>query len=193
MRGDSTGDGTVDVSDPIATLGALFLGDGELSCEDAADSNDDEEVDLSDAVHTLLYLFGGGEAPPAPGPRACGRDPDGAFPPRSPGDALGCGRHASCAPGTTGVYRLYDNGIVCVTWPCPSWTAAGEDGKEIPVTDVDMAPLGLPPEKAQEVWLELGEGRWRVRGYTVPGPEGPAGIGTTFVVLELVEPAGEAG
>ena len=34
-------DGTVEISDAVATLGVLFLGQGEITCDDAADSNDD--------------------------------------------------------------------------------------------------------------------------------------------------------
>ena len=36
-RGDSNDDGAVDVSDAITTLGVLFLGDGEITCRDAAE------------------------------------------------------------------------------------------------------------------------------------------------------------
>lgn len=76
VRGDSNADRTVDVSDPVNTLGWLFLGGAELSCLDAADSNDDERLDLSDAAHALVYLFLGGPAPSAPFP-GCGADPRG--------------------------------------------------------------------------------------------------------------------
>ena len=57
VRGDTNGDDTVDISDPIATLGFLF-GDVAISCEDAADSNDDGRIDISDPIDTLGYLFG---------------------------------------------------------------------------------------------------------------------------------------
>jgi len=39
-------------------------------------------LSLTDAVYTLRYLFLGGDAPPPPGPVACGPDPTE--------DALGC-------------------------------------------------------------------------------------------------------
>ncbi len=74
-RADSNQDGTVDITDPIVTLGFLFLGNPAPGCLDAADSNDDEEVDLSDPVHTLSHLFLGGDAPPDPGTSTCGPDP----------------------------------------------------------------------------------------------------------------------
>lgn len=75
LRGDANADGNVDLSDPVATLGVLFLGDGFLVCDDAADANDDGALDLSDAVHTLRFLFAGGPGPSVPGPDECGDDP----------------------------------------------------------------------------------------------------------------------
>jgi hypothetical protein len=53
----------------------LFLGQGEITCQDAADSNDDGEVDISDAVATLGVLFVGQGVIPLPGMHDCGRDP----------------------------------------------------------------------------------------------------------------------
>jgi hypothetical protein len=74
-RGDTNGDGAVDLSDAIATLGFLFLGEGTATCLDALDVNDDGQVDLSDPIGVLGFLFQGAAAPPAPGPDACGPDP----------------------------------------------------------------------------------------------------------------------
>jgi hypothetical protein len=75
IRGDANGDGGVDISDALATLGFLFLESGEQPrCLDAADSNDDGKVDVSDSLATLGYLFLGLE--PLPPPRgAPGEDP----------------------------------------------------------------------------------------------------------------------
>lgn len=87
-RGDTNGDGRLDVSDPVATLGALFLGSDPIACLDAADANDDGATDISDAVAVLAYLFLGGREPPAPGPLACGPDPGA--------DALDCGSYEAC-------------------------------------------------------------------------------------------------
>jgi hypothetical protein len=53
IRGDANGDGALDIADPVATLGFLFLGDAVPGCLEAANTNDDGEVDISDAVHTL--------------------------------------------------------------------------------------------------------------------------------------------
>jgi len=64
-RGDSNGDGAVDLADAISILNYLFAG-GTTDCLDANDSNDDGTVDISDAVFLLLYLFAGGDQPPPP-------------------------------------------------------------------------------------------------------------------------------
>jgi hypothetical protein len=80
-RGEANADGVLDISDPVAVLGFLFLGTDTPPCIDAADANDDGELDISDPVHGLSFLFLGGPAPPAPFPD-CGADPTD--------DALGC-------------------------------------------------------------------------------------------------------
>jgi hypothetical protein len=56
-RGDSNGDGFVNISDPIHLLGCSFLGTSCPTCDDAADANDDGEVNISDAVFGLNCLF----------------------------------------------------------------------------------------------------------------------------------------
>ncbi|MCZ6792712.1 MAG: hypothetical protein O7J95_03760, partial [Planctomycetota bacterium] len=74
VRGDANGDGRVDVSDPVSTLGYLFLGSSEIRCLDAADANDDGELAISDPIRTLQLLFLGGPRLPAPYPTR-GEDP----------------------------------------------------------------------------------------------------------------------
>ncbi len=75
LRGDSTGDSTVNIADAINTLSYLFTTEvTTLSCPDAADTNDDGGVDLSDVVKTLAYLFSD-SVMPEPGGAACGYDP----------------------------------------------------------------------------------------------------------------------
>jgi len=74
-RGDANGDGSTDLSDGVETLGFLFLGEGQLPCEDAADFNDDSSVDLADAVSLFDHLFLRGPGASLPGGAACGRDP----------------------------------------------------------------------------------------------------------------------
>ena len=90
-RGDSNIDGKVDIADPVATLGCLFLGEECSSCPDAADGNDDGTLDLSDAVHVLNWLFLGGRAPPAPGPIECGEDETADRLPACAYELRGCG------------------------------------------------------------------------------------------------------
>jgi hypothetical protein len=74
VDGDGDGDGRIEVNDPIAILGRLFLGTEPFHCEDAADSDDDGEVNLTDVIVTLSWLFLGGEPLPPPGPERCGED-----------------------------------------------------------------------------------------------------------------------
>lgn len=74
VRGDVSGDGTLDLSDPIALLGFLFLGEASGGCDDALDSDDNGSVNIADAVILLNFLFAGGPAPPTPFPEA-GADP----------------------------------------------------------------------------------------------------------------------
>jgi hypothetical protein len=73
-RGEINGDGRIDISDGIVLLGALFLGQGGIICEKAADVNDEGRLDISDAISLFNYLFSGGQAPRAPF-TSCGQDP----------------------------------------------------------------------------------------------------------------------
>lgn len=74
VRGDSNGDGKVNISDPEMTLSYLFLGGGRPRCFDAADANDDGKLDISDPISTLYFLFAGGPKPRPPFPEP-GEDP----------------------------------------------------------------------------------------------------------------------
>ena len=74
IRADSNSDGTLDISDPVRTLEALFVDGVRPLCLKSHDSNDDGVVDLSDAVFSLFFLFQGGAAPGTPFP-SCGEDP----------------------------------------------------------------------------------------------------------------------
>ncbi len=65
LRGDTNGDGQVNLADAILTLQHLF-GGTPIECEDAADANDDGVLNLADAVFTLSYLFGPVESLPPP-------------------------------------------------------------------------------------------------------------------------------
>src|SRR5262245_17800814 len=70
VRGDGNGDGTLDLTDAVAVLGYLFLGDASLRCPDAADFNDSDRLDLADAIQALEFLFRGGPPPAQPYPAA---------------------------------------------------------------------------------------------------------------------------
>ncbi len=86
-RGDSNGDGMVNIADPIASL-ELFIGvDNVVDCDDALDANDDGGVDVADPVYVLSYLFSGGSEPPAPF-MICGFD--------STDDAIRCDEFPLC-------------------------------------------------------------------------------------------------
>lgn len=77
LRGDSNGDGMLNLADPLAGLDFLFL-TGVSLCRDAEDANDDGVLNLTDPIYTLNYLFASGPALAAPF-LACGEDgtPDG--------------------------------------------------------------------------------------------------------------------
>ena len=81
IRGDFNMDGQVDISDPVALLQHLYLGNPG-TCLDAGDVNDNEVLDITDAIRILAFLFQQGQVPAAPFPVA-GIDPDD-------GGALGC-------------------------------------------------------------------------------------------------------
>lgn len=95
FRGDTNGNGTMDLTDGIFIFYFLFLGGPASSCNEAIDTNNSGTVDLTDGVVVLNHLFLGGPPPPAPGPPAggaCGPDTD---PLGSPGD-LGCEEYTAC-------------------------------------------------------------------------------------------------
>ncbi|MBN1422400.1 MAG: IPT/TIG domain-containing protein, partial [Planctomycetes bacterium] len=73
IRGDVSGDGTIDLGDPIQLLNHLFA-NGTIDCPDAADGDDDGNLTIGDAVGVMWYLFGGGLSPRQPFP-AAGSDP----------------------------------------------------------------------------------------------------------------------
>jgi cytochrome c peroxidase len=87
LRGDATGEGRFDITDPINVLNCLFAGAACPPCEDATDSNDDGQVNISDPIHSLGCKFLGTACPPPPF-EACGPDP-------TP-DELGCGGFMGC-------------------------------------------------------------------------------------------------
>ena len=75
-RGDANDDGSIDLSDVVFHLGALFIpGSKDVFCADAADVNDDGQLDVSDPIYLLGSLFIPG-SPAVPLPSiGCGFDP----------------------------------------------------------------------------------------------------------------------
>jgi hypothetical protein len=61
--GDANADSKLDISDPIAILGFLFLGGPGPRCAAAGDANGDGKVDISDPVRILGFLFLGSPPP----------------------------------------------------------------------------------------------------------------------------------
>ncbi len=74
IRGDSNGDGAIDISDPIRVLSWQFADGVAPPCLKAADFNDGGGVDIADAIAALSWLFSDGFDPAPPHPR-CGADP----------------------------------------------------------------------------------------------------------------------
>ena len=70
VRGDSNGDGFLEISDAIATVLHLFVGASALECEDHGDFDDNGQLQVTDAIATLAFLFQEGVAPRAPYPDA---------------------------------------------------------------------------------------------------------------------------
>ncbi len=89
-RGDTTQDGVLNITDAVKIFGILFLGDPDISCQEAKDVNDDGAVNITDGIRILGFLFLGQPAPAAPGHENCGPDPA-----NSAGD-LGCESHPPC-------------------------------------------------------------------------------------------------
>ncbi len=74
VRGDVYVDQRINITDPVALLGYLFVDQVIESCPDALDADDDGRTNITDAIYLLNYLFSGGSAPPPPFP-AAGVDP----------------------------------------------------------------------------------------------------------------------
>ncbi len=73
LRGDSNGDGVVNIADPIYSLAYKFIpGSPAPPCADAADADDNGALEVTDAVVVFSALFTDGFLPP-PG-TTCGPD-----------------------------------------------------------------------------------------------------------------------
>ncbi len=74
-RGDLDGSGSLDITDAIALIGALFFAGNPLLCPDAGDVNDSGGVDIADPLVLLWAIFENGPPPAPPGIAECGADP----------------------------------------------------------------------------------------------------------------------
>ena len=135
-RGDSNADGTVDITDGVVLLSALFQGGAMPSCMDSSDTNDDGTMDIADPIFIFQYLFIGGDAPPAPGPGECGVDPTR--------DVLDCQAYDGCPSGVA-------PGEVCEAGDCcpPGYYCArpigGCDGPGVCTAVPEMCTRELNP------------------------------------------------
>ena len=57
IRGDTNGDGSVDIADPVFALNHLFAGGPGPECEDRGDFNDDGSFDVSDPIFVTQLPF----------------------------------------------------------------------------------------------------------------------------------------
>jgi hypothetical protein len=68
IRGDSDGNGEIDITDGIFVLLYAFTGRTSTNCEDALDADDSGRIDATDALRVLRYVFSSGPAPEEPYP-----------------------------------------------------------------------------------------------------------------------------
>lgn len=73
VRGDTNGDGRINLSDASFILAHLFADGDAPRCLDAADANDNGTINLADAISVLVYMFSDSPGLPAPFPD-CGID-----------------------------------------------------------------------------------------------------------------------
>jgi hypothetical protein len=95
-RGDTTGEGTLNITDGVNIFNWLFLGGQTPGCLEAANPNDGAAINITSGVYLLNFLFLGGPTPPPPGPPTTGGGtPCGPDPPNSPSN-LGCVTYNGC-------------------------------------------------------------------------------------------------
>ena len=85
-RGDSNGDGRLNISDVSFTLSWLFRGGRAPPCLASVDSNANGRINIADATYALNWFFHGGPQPQ--GPLECD------FSPLETDEALGCEANA---------------------------------------------------------------------------------------------------
>jgi parallel beta-helix repeat protein len=66
LRGDTNGDGVIDIADVMYLINHLFIGGSPPQPMEAGDCNCDEVVDVADVMYLINYLFIGGSPPCEP-------------------------------------------------------------------------------------------------------------------------------
>ncbi len=74
-RGDTDGNGVLEITDPINSLSFQFLGKFTPPCADAADFDDNGKIEITDPIASLSHQFLGTTPPAPPGAENCGQDP----------------------------------------------------------------------------------------------------------------------
>ena len=89
-RGDTDGNGELQLTDGVRIFNVLFLGTSVIPCADAADADDNGKLELTDGVRILNVLFLGTGTIPPPGPTSspCDSDPTA--------DLLDCAQYDRC-------------------------------------------------------------------------------------------------
>ncbi len=108
-RGDANQDELVDISDAIAILTHLFVGEFTPACLKSVDVDDSGVLDVTDPIALLGFAFLGTAPPPKPGPSHCGPDP-------TP-DALSCLAYAPCPPLPCDSNDCCEEGFYCAREP----------------------------------------------------------------------------
>ncbi len=94
-RGDTDGNGALEITDPINNLAFQFLGTFIPPCMDAADYDDNGKVEITDPIANLSHQFLGTAPPAPPGKDTCGEDPTDDDP-NLPDADLGCETEPAC-------------------------------------------------------------------------------------------------
>jgi len=68
IRGDTDGDGRINLTDAVFVFRHLFQGGAQPECLDAADADDNGTLALPDPIAILIHLFLGQDPLPLPGP-----------------------------------------------------------------------------------------------------------------------------
>ena len=176
LRGDSNGDGILDISDVVLIARNLFQADEPLANIDAADFNDDGMVAFSDSLCLANHLVGLGPAPAPPFP-APGVDPTTPSmpPPTSPLDSFNVQDGEFCS-GVTQTVEVRMTNVA----PADGFTVSlTYDPDIIDVSNVSLTP-GLPATTSTLLEVDPAAGRILAAASFAPGAL-PAGANQSIV------------